>query len=710
MLQTYTYSGNDYTDAAQGTTVFALTSTEGNAIPYLQRAHIHVYISADDGDTWTEQARPNDWDFNREGTSVVLETGIDDGEWVRVLRITPILNRFVDFADGSLLTAAQLDQGEDYSRFCDQELSDSIANETASALRYMGQIDLTADNAPGMPQPGDVYINTGDGTTIQGGDPGWVGIVGDEVSGGEQVVYQADLTWAILQTPASQVGVLSVTGTAPITVDNSDSQNPIVGFSDAPNDGVQYVRQGVGDPRVVSWAAVNIPPGTIIADPLPDGPHEAGQLGYNTGDNRLYIWVFNTDDPPVGSWVDASPVGSNMPTGGGSEDAFYENTATIDEDYSITETKNAGTFGPITVNGAVTVPDGSAWTVVGGGEGGGGGGDLWVRNGTTLSPRSSGDNLDDIGNINAASVTGSGSITTTSDIVSGGEWGVDNETSIQSNFGFGVRRDSGGQVFAAYKDAYGDAGRKVLINSNGNVEVAGYITGGDPDPGNVNGDGYVNLDGPNGLLFVRPKTSTAFQVSDKNSGGTTFLITAEGNVEAAGKIQLSTFDITETDGYGWRLDAGISPTDAFGQLDLQCLQGAAQNNATIRVVEGTTTHFLVQTGGTTWIGGDVYAAPQIQLNSNGSAIFTGTVTADGKVLTRNVELQIAADDPANYVSTTDAEGETTSVYNGPKLSVLDELLDLRKRATQQDAVIAQLVTALRSQGVQIDTTDIQEGN
>ena len=473
MLQTYTYSGNDYTDAAQGTTVFALTSTEGNAIPYLQRAHIHVYISADDGDTWTEQARPNDWDFNREGTSVVLETGIDDGEWVRVLRITPILNRFVDFADGSLLTAAQLDQGEDYSRFCDQELSDSIANETASALRYMGQIDLTADNAPGMPQPGDVYINTGDGTTIQGGDPGWVGIVGDEVSGGEQVVYQADLTWAILQTPASQVGVLSVTGTAPITVDNSDSQNPIVGFSDAPNDGVQYVRQGVGDPRVVSWAAVNIPPGTIIADPLPDGPHEAGQLGYNTGDNRLYIWVFNTDDPPVGSWVDASPVGSNMPTGGGSEDAFYENTATIDEDYSITETKNAGTFGPITVNGAVTVPDGSAWTVVGGGEGGGGGGDLWVRNGTTLSPRSSGDNLDDIGNINAASVTGSGSITTTSDIVSGGEWGVDNETSIQSNFGFGVRRDSGGQVFAAYKDAYGDAGRTVLISSDGSISAAG---------------------------------------------------------------------------------------------------------------------------------------------------------------------------------------------------------------------------------------------
>ena len=128
MLQTYAYSGNDYSSAAAGTTTFALTSTSGNAITYLQRAHIHVYLSTDSGDSWTEQARPADWDFNAEGTSVVLGTGIQAGEYVRVRRITPILNRFVDFADGSLLTAAQLDQGEDYSRYCDQELADGLAS------------------------------------------------------------------------------------------------------------------------------------------------------------------------------------------------------------------------------------------------------------------------------------------------------------------------------------------------------------------------------------------------------------------------------------------------------------------------------------------------------------------------------------------------------------------------------------------------------
>ena len=78
--------------------------------------------------------------------------------------------------------------------------------------------------------------------------------------------------------------------------------------------------------------------------------------------------------------------GSGMPTGGGAppEDAFYENTMVIDEDYQIADGKNAGSFGPITVNSTVTVPDGQTWTVVGGeggggGTGGGSGADAWGK-------------------------------------------------------------------------------------------------------------------------------------------------------------------------------------------------------------------------------------------------------------------------------------------------------------------------------------------
>ena len=53
-------------------------------------------------------------------------------------------------------------------------------------------------------------------------------------------------------------------------------------------------------------------------------------------------------------------------TGGGNDDAFYENTNTITSDYVITAGKNAMSAGPITVaSGAtVTIPDGSVWTIV----------------------------------------------------------------------------------------------------------------------------------------------------------------------------------------------------------------------------------------------------------------------------------------------------------------------------------------------------------
>ena len=53
-------------------------------------------------------------------------------------------------------------------------------------------------------------------------------------------------------------------------------------------------------------------------------------------------------------------------TGGGNDDAFYENTNTITSDYTITAGKNAMSAGPITIaDGAtVTIPDGSVWTIV----------------------------------------------------------------------------------------------------------------------------------------------------------------------------------------------------------------------------------------------------------------------------------------------------------------------------------------------------------
>ena len=57
---------------------------------------------------------------------------------------------------------------------------------------------------------------------------------------------------------------------------------------------------------------------------------------------------------------------STAPTGGGSNQAFYLNDIIITSNYTIPTGKNAGTFGPVTIQSGivVTVPSGSYWSVV----------------------------------------------------------------------------------------------------------------------------------------------------------------------------------------------------------------------------------------------------------------------------------------------------------------------------------------------------------
>jgi hypothetical protein len=53
-------------------------------------------------------------------------------------------------------------------------------------------------------------------------------------------------------------------------------------------------------------------------------------------------------------------------TGGGTNQAFYENDVAVSVDYTISTSKNAMTAGPIDIESGVTVtiPSGSVWTVV----------------------------------------------------------------------------------------------------------------------------------------------------------------------------------------------------------------------------------------------------------------------------------------------------------------------------------------------------------
>jgi len=58
--------------------------------------------------------------------------------------------------------------------------------------------------------------------------------------------------------------------------------------------------------------------------------------------------------------------GGGGATGGGTNQVFFQNDLNVTTDYTITTNKNAGTFGPVTINSGVvvTVPSGSVWTVV----------------------------------------------------------------------------------------------------------------------------------------------------------------------------------------------------------------------------------------------------------------------------------------------------------------------------------------------------------
>lgn len=58
--------------------------------------------------------------------------------------------------------------------------------------------------------------------------------------------------------------------------------------------------------------------------------------------------------------------GSGGATGGGADQIFYENGQTVNTSYSITAGNNAGTFGPVSIAGGVTVtvPTGSTWSIV----------------------------------------------------------------------------------------------------------------------------------------------------------------------------------------------------------------------------------------------------------------------------------------------------------------------------------------------------------
>ena len=98
--------------------------------------------------------------------------------------------------------------------------------------------------------------------------------------------------------------------------------------------------------------AIKIASGTTAQRP---GSPAAGQLRFNTSTSSFEGY----------NGTAFSSVGGGA-TGAGGDQIFHENGQTVTTNYTITAGKNAGSFGPVSINSGitVTVPTGSTWSVV----------------------------------------------------------------------------------------------------------------------------------------------------------------------------------------------------------------------------------------------------------------------------------------------------------------------------------------------------------
>ena len=112
-----------------------------------------------------------------------------------------------------------------------------------------------------------------------------------------------------------------------------------------------------GSNRMTGTNALGLPAGTNAQRPTGSSTPAVvnGMFRYNTDSNSFEGYA-------GGAW---GAVGGGA-TGPGTDAIFWENDQTVSDDYTITNNKNAGSFGPIAVAAGktVTVGAGEVWTVV----------------------------------------------------------------------------------------------------------------------------------------------------------------------------------------------------------------------------------------------------------------------------------------------------------------------------------------------------------
>lgn len=107
-----------------------------------------------------------------------------------------------------------------------------------------------------------------------------------------------------------------------------------------------------------SYVVINNSDSTIYVSGGPTSPTTGTPV--TAGDSALVTW-----DTTLSDYIKIAGGGGGA-TGGGGDQVFFENDLTVTQNYTIGATKNAGTFGPVTIDSGatVTVPSTSVWTIV----------------------------------------------------------------------------------------------------------------------------------------------------------------------------------------------------------------------------------------------------------------------------------------------------------------------------------------------------------
>lgn len=110
--------------------------------------------------------------------------------------------------------------------------------------------------------------------------------------GGEAVLNQSELDAAYDALGSAAAAQAAVQGNLDAHTGDVD-----IHYSDAPNDGTQYVRKDLG------WEEVEVPPGTTVSPTPPPAPL-VGQVWLNSDTGRQFIWYIDSDG---GQWIENGP-------------------------------------------------------------------------------------------------------------------------------------------------------------------------------------------------------------------------------------------------------------------------------------------------------------------------------------------------------------------------------------------------------------------